>query len=196
MIRHFLEIATRAQYSIFVSDCPKQIYESCRVFRVIVCTLKRKEMIETASIFAEKGFLCSEAVLMAISKSLSMESPLIPRIATGFGAGIARGGEVCGALSGGIIGLGLKYGRQKPSRDERKRPYWYANILVKRFRDKLGNTSCPGLLNLDLAKQVDYEKYQVEKMWENQCREYIKSAAGIAFDILEENKMNNYSVGA
>lgn len=144
-------------------------------------------MIKTAATFAEEGFLCSEAVLLAISRILNIESSLIPRIGTGFGAGIARNGEICGALAGGIIGLGIKYGRQLPKLDKDRRPYWYAKIFVDRFRNKLGDTSCPGLLKLDLSKKSDYEKYHVKRMWENQCREYIRIATGLAFDILEEN---------
>jgi C_GCAxxG_C_C family probable redox protein len=40
-----------------------------------------------------------------------LESDCIPRIATGFGGGIGKQGEVCGAVSGGVMVIGLLRGR-------------------------------------------------------------------------------------
>lgn len=51
--------------------------------------LKKKEkVVEFAGSYADSGFLCSESVLLAISDLLDIEDELIPKIATGFGAGI------------------------------------------------------------------------------------------------------------
>jgi hypothetical protein len=66
--------------------------------------LTKDEAVNLAASHAEAEFLCSEAVLMALAKCLGVESKLIPKIATGFGAGIGRQGEVCGALSGAVMG--------------------------------------------------------------------------------------------
>jgi C_GCAxxG_C_C family probable redox protein len=86
--------------------------------------LSRSEIMAVAASHAEGDLLCSESVLLAISELLGVESELIPRIATGFGAGIGRRGEVCGALAGGVMGLGLVYGRSAPGAGEDgRRPY-------------------------------------------------------------------------
>jgi len=50
------------------------------------------------------GYNCAESVLLAVSEAngatRQRAQSLIPRIATGFGGGIARNGDVCGALVG------------------------------------------------------------------------------------------------
>jgi hypothetical protein len=74
--------------------------------------LTKDETVNIAASHAEEEFLCSEAVLITLAECLGVESKLIPRIATGFGAGVGREGEVCGALSGAVMGLGLKFGRE------------------------------------------------------------------------------------
>ena len=151
--------------------------------------LSRDEALKIAYESAEKGFLCSEAVLMAISASLGIENELIPKIATGFGAGVARSGEICGALSGGVIALGMVFGRSK---DEGGLSgpgiYWFSGELASKFRDKYGEVQCPKLLGLDLDIKEDYEKYRREGMWGNQCRQFILEATGMVYDIIVNNK--------
>ena len=149
----------------------------------------KDETLKIADKSAENGFLCSEAVLMAISESLGIENELIPKIATGFGAGVARSGELCGALSGGIIALGMVFGRSKNDGGlTGPGVYWFSGELVSRFRDKHGEVQCPKLLGLDVGIQEDYERYRREGMWGNQCRQYILEATGMVYDILEKNK--------
>ncbi len=122
-----------------------------------------------------------------MARHQGVESPLIPRIATGFGVGIARSGEICGALSGAVIGLGLRYGRDKVEPVKNRRPYWYSTELLKRFKKEHGQVRCPDLLGLDLAKPSGYEEFNSRNLWEHNCTRYILSATKIAIDIINEN---------
>ena len=124
---------------------------------------------------------------MALAKCQGVESPLIPRIATGFGAGVGRSGEVCGAVTGAVMGLSIRYGRDRVAPVKDWRPYWYATELLERFRGEHGEIRCPALLGLDVAKPEDYEEFNRRNLWVNSCTRYILSATGIARDIIEEN---------
>lgn len=57
------------------------------------------------------GYNCAQAVLYAFCEDLGFDRDAALRLACGFGAGMARKQEVCGAVSGGIITLGLRHGR-------------------------------------------------------------------------------------
>ena len=61
------------------------------------------------------GYFCAESVLQAIAENQDIQSDLIPKIATGFCSGISRTGGMCGAVSGGIMGIGLVAGRNSPA---------------------------------------------------------------------------------
>ena len=149
--------------------------------------LTKEETLRLAQSYADEHFLCSETCLMALAKCQGIETPLIPRIATGFGAGIGRSGETCGAVTGAVMGLGIRYGRDKVEPIKDRRPYWYATELLKRFKEEHGGLDCPALLELDIAKPEDYEEYTRRNLWTNRCTRYILSATGIACDIIEEN---------
>ena len=61
--------------------------------------------------FGEDGLWCAESVLTAVSDEAGIVSPLIPRIATGFCSGTAQTRGMCGAVAGGVMALGIVYGR-------------------------------------------------------------------------------------
>jgi len=148
--------------------------------------MRREKVVELAKSYAAEGFLCSESILLAISKMLEIKCELIPRIATGFGAGIGGCGSVCGALSGGVVALGLKFGRNEAKRQEGVTPYWFALELVKRFEKEFGHVTCRELTECDFLTVEGRKKYGDERLWETRCRQYIASATAIVFDIVSE----------
>ncbi|MCK4703368.1 C_GCAxxG_C_C family protein [Candidatus Bathyarchaeota archaeon] len=148
----------------------------------------REKAVRAAEGYAAEGFLCSEAVLLALSESMGVESEFIPRIATGFAAGVARTGNVCGALSGAVMGLGLRYGRDAPETEPDRRPHWFSRWAAEAFETAYGSVTCLGVLRLDLDDPDDYRRYTEEDMWATKCRDIIKTATGLAYDILQGEK--------
>jgi C_GCAxxG_C_C family probable redox protein len=124
---------------------------------------------------------------MALAKCQGVEDPLFPRIATGFGAGVGRNGEICGAITGAVMGLSIRYGRDRVDPRESRKPYWHSIELLKRFRAEHGEIRCSALLRLDLAKTEDFDEFHRRDLWKNSCIRFILSATCIAHDIIEEN---------
>lgn len=150
--------------------------------------LSKKEVVNQAKAFAEQGFLCSESVLLALSKALNVKSEIIPRIATGFGAGIGRHGEICGALTGAIMGLGIKFGRNHPSETPEGQPaYAYSQTMVNLFLAHFGHIRCKDLLGLDISSEDGVTEYRQQKLWETKCQDLIQITTGLAYDVLEAN---------
>jgi len=147
--------------------------------------LNRQKVIDLAKSYASGGFLCSESVLLALSYFLGIRSELVPKIATGFGAGIGGQGMVCGAVSGGIMALGIEFGRNDVKKQEKK-AYWFALDFLKRFEKEHGFVTCRELTGCDFNTEEGRKKYEDEKMWETRCRQYIATASGIASDLINE----------
>jgi C_GCAxxG_C_C family probable redox protein len=95
------------------------------------------EIIDKALSYFTSGYNCAESTLLAIAKdALEVDSDLIPKIATGFGGGISRKGYVCGAVSGAVMGFGLKYGRNNPE-ELRAKTYNRVVEFYKQFQKSL-----------------------------------------------------------
>lgn len=78
--------------------------------------LKNKKVEEVRAIaegyFQRGEFFCSEAVVKTINDLLGKPFPEeVTKLASGFPVGIGKSGCVCGAVSGGVMALGMVYGR-------------------------------------------------------------------------------------
>lgn len=150
--------------------------------------LSKKDTVTRAVQYAEKGFLCSEAVLLALSEAQNITSEIIPRIATGFGAGISRHGEVCGALSGAVMGLGLRFGRSQVSETPQDTsPFQFGQTIVNLFVSRFGHLRCSDILDLDITSDEGRKQYREQNLWESKCRELIRIVTELAYDLLQAN---------
>ncbi|PPK48755.1 C-GCAxxG-C-C family protein [Clostridium algidicarnis] len=73
-----------------------------------------EEVRHTAEGYFERGeFFCSEAVVKTINDMLDKPyDENVTKLASGFPVGIGKSGCVCGAVSGGVMALGMVYGRE------------------------------------------------------------------------------------
>ena len=67
-------------------------------------------------------------------RKLGIENELVPRIATPFAGGMGRSGEVCGAVVGALMCIGIKHGREEPGQWQQDDA---ANALTQRFLPRL-----------------------------------------------------------
>ena len=70
------------------------------------------------------------------------------KIASGLGAGMGRKEEVCGAVTGGILVLGIRHGRgSKDDRSAMELTYLKTREFMDEFAKKHGTFICRRLLN-------------------------------------------------
>ncbi len=131
----------------------------------------------------ETGYYCAESVLLAVTEEKGVQSEFIPKIATGFCTGIARTGRQCGALSGGIMSLGIFCGRSEPGDDEDD-IYKKVRNLIDSFEVKFGSTTCKGLLGCDLGTEEGQKTFIERDLIEN-CYQFTEEATRMAMEILE-----------
>jgi C_GCAxxG_C_C family probable redox protein len=99
----------------------------------------------------KEGFSCSQAVVSSFSGELGLDSDTANKISCGFGAGIARTGNTCGAVAGAVMVIGLKYGKAEAGDDAAKeRTYALVQEFIEAFRAKNGSINCTELLGYDL----------------------------------------------
>jgi len=93
------------------------------------------------------GYNCAQAVLFSFCDDLGLDKDMALRLACGFGAGMARKQEVCGAVTGGILAIGLKHGRgEGEDRAPTETTYGKVRTLMSRFESRHGTGICRALL--------------------------------------------------
>jgi C_GCAxxG_C_C family probable redox protein len=75
--------------------------------------MKLDHVRERAEGYFDRGeFFCSEAVVHTINEYLDWKFPEeVTKLASGFPIGIGKSGCLCGAVSGGVMALGMSLGR-------------------------------------------------------------------------------------
>lgn len=134
------------------------------------------------------GYNCAQSVLLTMFEHWNGKNALIPKIATGFGAGIGRCGSVCGALAGGVMAIGTRYGTNRPSGKERLQSYKLSQMLYREFELKHGSVYCRELIHYDLSDPEELEKARSSKVFEEKCPFFVRTVIEILSDLNETKK--------
>jgi C_GCAxxG_C_C family probable redox protein len=114
----------------------------------------------TENLFMNRQLMCSEAVLTVLNQGLKggLSPEIAVRITSGLPEGFGGSGCTCGALSAGIIALGLFLGRNGPGILNNRTVYTASRELHERFKTKFGSTCCRVLTkNIDLGTKHHFE---------------------------------------
>ena len=143
---------------------------------------------EKALSLFSNNFNCSQAVFTAFAGDFGIDEKTALMLGTSFCGG-ARNGEICGAVSGALLVLGLKYGHYDADDNEQKsRAYEIAVDYTKRFKEKNGSIVCRDLLGYDLTVPEDKVFIKEKNLFKTVCPDMVKSAVLILEEVLNEYK--------
>jgi C_GCAxxG_C_C family probable redox protein len=150
--------------------------------------MKRKNALgERAEEHFEEGFNCAQSVLLTMFEHWnSKKCELIPKIATGFGGGIGRCGSVCGALAGGIMAVGIKYGTNEPSLEQRLKAYEVAQQLYRKFEKHHGSVYCRELIGYNLSNLGELERARKANVFKEKCPQFIRKTVDTLIELSEQ----------
>ena len=134
------------------------------------------------------NFNCTQGVFTTYAVEHGMDEKLALKLATNFGGG-ARKGEMCGAVSGALMVLGLLYGHsESDDLDTKAKAYAMAEVYMNRFIKKNGSVVCRELLGYDLSKPDEKAIILENNLFRTVCPDMIRSAVEILDEMIEEQK--------
>lgn len=139
---------------------------------------------ELAESYFKQGYNCAQAVALAFKDEVSIDEKTLAMLASGFGGGLGRLREVCGAVSGMVAVLNLLEGAYDPKDSASKAEiYRKVQFIANEFKSKNGSIICRELLGLN--------NETISHVPDERTKEYYKkrpcvSLVGDAAEILEE----------
>ena len=133
----------------------------------------------------KEGYNCTQSVVFSYADKLNISNDFALKLANGFGAGMGRKQEVCGAVSGGILVLSMIYGRGE-NEDKEKQEVIYSKVreLIDRFKKKHNTINCKLLLEgCELLTSEGQEIFKSKNMIEK-CYEFVNSIEIILEEII------------
>ncbi|MGN1419918.1 MAG: C-GCAxxG-C-C family protein [Eubacterium sp.] len=103
--------------------------------------MNKKEYAE--SLF-KSGYNCSQSVAVAFAEETGLDKELVARLTVGFGGGVGRMREVCGAVSGMAFVISALYNEDKGN------IYKRVQEVANEFRKENGSVVCRELLGLSI----------------------------------------------
>ncbi len=146
-------------------------------------------MISTAETASEKflsGYNCAQSVLWTFAPRINIVPDAALKIACGFGAGMGRRQEVCGAVTGGTLVLGLKFGRgEAQDRTATEATYAKTQELMRRFEAAHGSCICRQLLGgCDLTTEAGRAAFKDKDLLNTTCVPCVRTVCDILENIL------------
>ncbi|MCX5803443.1 MAG: C-GCAxxG-C-C family protein [Proteobacteria bacterium] len=133
----------------------------------------------------KETFSCSQAILSTYGPELGLEKETALKVAGAFGGGMARMGEVCGAVTGAFIVIGLKHGKIKAEDEEAKeKTYLIVREFVERFKSRNGSIKCRELLGYDISTLGGIKLIKEKNLFYTICVKYVRDAAEIIEELL------------
>ncbi len=128
---------------------------------------------------------CCQSMILIYGPQFGLKDDVGIRLGTGFAGGLARHGEVCGAVAGAIMVIGLSNGMtSEDDMEARDKTYELVNEFIKRFNDKNTSIKCRDLLGCDLNTPEGREKAKSEGLFDTLCPKLVKSSAEILEEII------------
>lgn len=135
----------------------------------------------------KKGYMCAESIVMTFAGEFGLEPEIAARISSGFALGMAQG-KTCGAVTGAVMVIGLKYGsglvRNEYSKDL---CFQIVQEFSHRFHDRRKTVECDEIL---LMNDIDPKSpSEMKKLREKElCYIIVKDAVEILEELFNDEK--------
>lgn len=135
--------------------------------------------IDEAVQLFEGKYMCSQAVFAVFSEELGLSREDAFKIGACFGSGM-RQAEVCGACTGALMALGLKYGESKQKCDE------VSDRFFEEFINENGSYICRDLIDCDISTPEGVKYARDNNLFRKICPLMVASAVDITEKIMDE----------
>jgi C_GCAxxG_C_C family probable redox protein len=121
-------------------------------------TIDPAQIRQVAEEYYRSGqFYCSEAIVKTINDAFGLGYPeRVIRVASGFPIGIGGAGCSCGAVIGGVMAIGMVFGRDKPGDPSIDRCLGLARELHNLFAQRHGCLCCRTLTRGMVLKSPEH----------------------------------------
>ncbi len=130
------------------------------------------------------GLNCAQSVIYAYSEDLTINESDALQIAAGFGGGMGKMQDTCGAVTGAFMVLGLLNGKTI-SDNKQLKDHTNRNIqdFSEKFQQMHQTLYCRSLLKCDLTSDKGREYYNQHNLKSNICSQCIADAIDIVAEI-------------
>lgn len=147
------------------------------------CERKTIRFEEIKELFIQ-GIDCSQVVAGEFAEELGLDKGLLRKASACFGGGM-QCGETCGAVTGALMVLGVKYGHSQEGDKEQKQVMMKKTGEFKKlFGEKYPSCICRDLLGHDISRREELEKVMKKRLLLQFCPKVVEDTIEILGKII------------
>ena len=144
----------------------------------------RMTVAEDAVELVDDGMNCSQAVLIALGEPLGIDRRTAAGVALAFGGGMACTGQTCGAVTGGLMVIGLHCNKARRFAFRRTNlAYALGRDFIQRFEARAGFIQCKQLLEAG-GTADSVQQAMASEIYRTHCQKLVHDAVEILDELL------------
>ena len=142
--------------------------------------------VERALECFNKNYNCSQSIFSTYAPRFGVNREHSLKIASAFGGGIVRMGNICGAVTGAFMAIGLKYGKIVDGEEEspNDKSYEIAREFIDKFTSINDTIICKDLLGCDISTPEGKQYAEDNNLIETICMKAVQTSAEILEELL------------
>ncbi len=137
--------------------------------------------------FYAEGYNCAQSVIVSFADILNLTEETALRLASGFGGGMGRMQQTCGAITGAFMVIGyLKGNYQQNEESDQSREI--TNQLIQNFSSRFtqihGSINCKKLIDFDLNTETGQKQAKEADVFNQKCTNFVQTAVELLEEIL------------
>jgi C_GCAxxG_C_C family probable redox protein len=132
------------------------------------------------------GLNCAQAVLSSYTETYDVDNNTALSLSCGFGAGMGRLQETCGAVTGAFMVFGLHNCRKyNSSKEQKENSYLMIREFEMQFRKIHGTMKCKDLLKIDLQTPEGQQSFHDDQLNILVCEKCIADSISIIDNVVQ-----------
>lgn len=134
------------------------------------------------------GYNCAQSVFSVFAGDLGISRDAGLRLASPFGSGIAYMQETCGAVTGSLMAIGLKYGKgEAGTAEDKEKAYDMSRYFLAEFKKLHKTVCCRELMDgLDMSTPEGMNRILELDLFRKRCAVHVQDAIAITEKIIKE----------
>ena len=141
--------------------------------------------IETAVHLFKSDLNCAQSVFSVYAQGFNLDSDLALGISCGFGGGMGRLQETCGAVTGAFMVLGLHLNNKyKDNKERKEKTYAMVQEFSEKFKAIHGTLDCRALLDCDMKTEEGRRYIRENRLHETICEKCVADSVNIIEEMI------------
>jgi len=144
---------------------------------------------EMAKKLFQQGFSCSQAVFTPYAEEYGIQREKCLKMTQVLGGGISYMGLTCGAVTGALLMISLRFGRSRADDKAAKDlTYALAQKFCQRFTELHGSINCTDLVGCSLKTAHGLALAREKDLFQKYCAGFVEDACRLLEETIEEGQ--------